>query len=108
MRKLVVDSIYKLLDKFEDELNGLYEDLLELSNNRKYNFIEREAILTADSYLDFIIERLSGFILRPDVPGDILSRAELLLDRAKEIRFFIYENFEDIYRQKYPFQAEVS
>ena len=108
MRKLIVDSVYKLFDKFDEELDGLYEDLRELSKNRKYNFLEKEAILTADSYLDFVIERLSGFILRPDTPEDLLERAEKLLDKAKEIRHFIYDNFEDVYRKSYPFQSQAS
>lgn len=106
MKRLVVDSVYKLLDRFDEELSGLYEDLQELSKNRKYNFLEREAVLTADSYLDFIIERLTGFILRPDTPKDLVNRAEQLLDKAKEIRFFIYDNFEDVYRKSYPFQSQ--
>ncbi len=106
MRKLIVDNVYKLLDRFDDELNCLYEDLQELKDNRKYNFLEREAVLTADSYLDFIIERLTGFILRPDTPNDLVERAEQLLDKAKEIRDFIYDNFEDVYRKSYPFQAQ--
>jgi len=107
MRKLVVDSVNKLLDRFESELDDLYSDLVELSNNRRYNFLEREAVLTADKYLDVIIERLSGFILRPDTPEDFVVRAERLLDKAKEIRGFIYDNFGDLYRKAYPFQAEL-
>ena len=108
MRILVVDSVYKLMDRYENELKGLYEDLRELSNNRKYNFLEAEAILTADSFLDFIIERLSGFILRPDTPKDLEKKAEDLLHLAYEIRDFIYDNFQDVYRErhKYTFQAE--
>lgn len=106
MRMLVVDSLYKLMDKFEDELNGLYGDLRELSGNRKYNFLEAESVLMADSYLDFVIERLSGFILRSDIPKDLQNRVEHLLNLSYEIRDFIYENFEDVFRNNYDFRVE--
>jgi len=101
MKRIIVNNLYNLMDRFEEELNGLYEDLREMSSNRKYNFIEAEVIKTADSYLDFVIERLSGFILRPETPKEISDRAEFLLEKANEIRDFIYRNFSDVYRRTY-------
>ena len=107
MRILVVDSVYKLMDRFESELEGLYEDLKELAGNRKYSFLEAEAILTADSFLDFIIERLSGFVIRPDIPDDLVERAENLLQYAYEVRDFIYANFQDVYRERHRYNFKV-
>ena len=105
--KFLFDSVYKLMDKFEEELEGLYKDLWDLSHNRRYDFLEAEAVLMADSYLDFIIERLSGFVLRSDVPSDLKERAENLLRIADDVRDFIYSDFEDIFREghKYTFQS---
>ena len=103
--KFLFDSVYKLMDKFQEELEGLYGDLLDLSHNRRYDFLEVEAVLMADGYLDFIIERLSGFILRSDIPSDLKERAEELLTVAHNIRDFIYSNFDDVFREghKYTF-----
>jgi hypothetical protein len=69
--------------------------------------LETEAVLMADSLLDFIIERLSGFLLRSDIPKDLEFRINSLLDFAYEVRDFLYANFEDIYKNRgnYSFQS---
>lgn len=87
-----------LFRKFESELEGLQKDLEELANNRKHNFFEAEAVLTADSYLDFIIERMMGFALNGSMPKKYQDWSMDIIDRAKEVRDFIYDNFEDVYR----------
>jgi len=101
LSKFIFDSVDRLLDRFDRELEELQIDLNELSKNRKYNWVEAETILTIDGYLDFVIERLMGFALDGSVPESYQDKAMKLIQRAKEVRFFIYDNFEDIFRGTY-------
>ena len=92
---------YKGLDflfkKFEDELEALQEELEELSSNRKHNFLEAKAVLTADSYLNFVIENMTGYALCGDYPDKYQNWALDVIDKAKSVRAFIYDNFQDVF-----------
>ena len=90
-----------LFRKFENELDALYSELEELARNRKYNFLEAKAILTADSYLNFVIENMTGIALNGSYPQNYQDWALDIIDRAKFVRAFIYDNFADVF-ENYP------
>lgn len=86
-----------LFRKFESELEALQEELEELANNRKHNFLEAKAVLTADSYLNFVIENMTGYALGGHYPEKYQDWALDVIDKAKSIRAFIYDNFQDVF-----------
>jgi len=100
-KEVVYKGLDVLFNRFENELRGLQEDLEDLARNRKYNFIEAETILTIDGYLDFIIERMMGFALDGSMPKKYQDWSIDIIDKAKEVRNFIYDNFEDVFRKNY-------
>ena len=100
-KEMVNKGLDFLFKKFESELEGLQEDLEELAKNRKHNFVEAETILTIDGYLDFIIERMMGFALDGSIPVKYQAWAMEIIERARGVRDFIYDNFEDVFRGTY-------
>jgi hypothetical protein len=101
----VVDKgVVYLLQNFLNELQELYNDLSLLTKNRKYNLLEKEAVLAIDGILDFYIERASGFVFREKESSELSELAMRVLESANEIRAFIYDNFDDLFDQSFQSQ----
>ena len=108
LEKFAFKTLDSLFDRFDRELDELFDDLEKLSKNRKYNWLEAESILNADRYLNFIIETLMGYALDGNVPKNYVDRATKLIEKSKVVREFIYDHFEDVFRRRYTpnFQLE--
>ena len=63
VKKLATQGLRDMLSALEGELDGLYRDLEELSHNRKHNWAERYAVLTAYDWINEHSIRLKGVYL---------------------------------------------
>lgn len=106
MKKFLYNSLNGLLDKLESELNELEIELEDLSNNRKYTFMEAESIKTADIWLDFVIQRVMGLAMEhPELPDDVFEKLIRIKDKANELHEFIHTHFSDVWQKDYTFNA---
>ena len=95
-----------LIDYYYKQVESLFSDIKDIAKNRKHTYVEAQAILAAESHLDFIFDRLSYMQLNDNLPPDLSEKVYSLIRLINTIRDFIESTFPDIYEVTYDSSSE--
>jgi len=99
VRALATKGLREMLRALERELDSLYEDLEELSRNRKYNWVEKYAVLTAYNWINEHAIGLKDVYLNYSdrYPEDLREDLERVIQKLDELNLFITASFRDVF-----------
>jgi len=102
-----IKNVDELLNKYQQEIEGLYDDLIYLSKNRKYTYTESVSIRSAYSYIDYIISVMQTFAMSDNgLPDKLFDKVIKIKNQANVISNFISLNFADIWEKDYSILAK--
>jgi chromosome segregation ATPase len=99
VKRLATSGLREMIKALETEIDGLYKDLEELSHNRKYNWSERYAVLTAYDWVNEHAIKLKNVYLNyaDRYPDDLRKDLERVIQKLDELNIFITGSFADVF-----------